>query len=140
MTRLCLDEDGLLHHDFICENSKAFKNRPAVYFLVHAGEVVYVGKAINVHARIGTHMRDREKLFERVYVLHCDREELNALERAYIRKFQPRYNSYSAAHCEVDGERVLATRAAEEPMQSRKNGSSPVATFASVLPRRALSH
>jgi hypothetical protein len=94
MTRaLVLDDHGLLKRDFICQNSTAFRDKPGIYFLVQGkpyddAKIVYVGKAINVHARIGTHIREGRISFERYYVVPCEREELDRLERAYIEKFQ----------------------------------------------------
>jgi hypothetical protein len=72
-----------------------------VYFLIDMGEVVYVGKSINVHDRIRTHMRGevgasparpRRMQFTHFTIHNCSRHDLNELERAYIDALMPRYN------------------------------------------------
>jgi hypothetical protein len=46
------DEGGLLNHDFIVEGSKPYRDQPAIYFLIHGGQVVYVGKSFYVNGSL----------------------------------------------------------------------------------------
>src|SRR5882672_10713467 len=75
------DESGLLNHDFIVESSKPYRDQPAIYFLIHGGEVVYVGRSSNVNLRIGHHINKQQKPFDRYYAVYCDVKDLNRTER-----------------------------------------------------------
>ena len=86
------DENGLFNHDFIVESSKPYRDQPAIYFLIHGGEVVYVGRSSNVNLRIGHHINKQQKPFDRYYAVYCDVKDLDQTERGYIEKFQPKYN------------------------------------------------
>lgn len=60
-----------------------------VYFLLRDGEVVYVGQTTIGLSRIRQH---KDKVFDEVYVLRCDKHELDELEGAYIIKYNQVYN------------------------------------------------
>ena len=63
-----------------------------IYFLLDAGEVVYVGKSINVGGRIREHRRDKLKTFDKFAFVQCKPEDLDETEARYIQEFQPKYN------------------------------------------------
>jgi hypothetical protein len=70
-----------------------FKNvsyllNPGIYVLLLKGKIVYVGQTINMFARLG-HTSHRERDFDTVYFIKCDRLELDRLEALMIRKFNP---------------------------------------------------
>lgn len=72
--------------------STAFSAKPAsgVYFLIRAGKIVYVGKSVNVHARIAEHQKSKE--FDQINFIECPEDHLCRLELMYIRKFNPELN------------------------------------------------
>ena len=60
-----------------------------IYFLVHEGEVVYVGQSCNVASRMLGH---KNKIFDRAFVLPCAASNLNETEAAFIGFFKPKLN------------------------------------------------
>ena len=76
----------------IIENAlKAPTRKSGIYFLIKDGHVVYVGQSQNIAARLGGHgLRFRD--FDSYYFTHCDPEELNKMESAYIKKLSPKWN------------------------------------------------
>jgi hypothetical protein len=63
-----------------------------IYFLVDEAQVVYVGQSVNVTNRIVQHDRDKVMKFDSASHVECAKEELDALEAAYIRMLRPKYN------------------------------------------------
>lgn len=63
-----------------------------IYFLVNDKEVVYVGQTIKGLNRLAAHLDDKEKEFDKIYILPCEPNELDQLEDKFIRKYCPRYN------------------------------------------------
>lgn len=64
-----------------------------VYFLLRAGEVVYVGKTASAWpGRIENHVREAAKDFDDVWYIEVDAGSLDAVEAHYIREYRPRYN------------------------------------------------
>ena len=63
-----------------------------VYFLFRQNEIVYIGQSINVIQRIGAHVTERKKRFDRVLYLPCPQGLLDFYERELIFQFKPRYN------------------------------------------------
>jgi hypothetical protein len=81
----------------ISEELKAlgFKNvsylmNPGVYVLLYNGEVVYVGSTNNPLSRIGMHTYNI--VYNQVYFVRCDSDELTKIEGLLIAKFRPRLN------------------------------------------------
>lgn len=72
-------------------------NECFVYFLVRNNEVVYVGQTRNGVGRIRQH---KDKVFDSVYILNCNSDDLNDLEDMFIVKYNPEYNQVlnSSAH------------------------------------------
>ena len=83
----------------------------AVYMLLRRGVVVYVGQSKALGERLLTHMRGRKRgqinkrnyfganqmvsgfIFDEIWIRPCMMNELDALEVAMIRKYQPKYNT-----------------------------------------------
>lgn len=63
--------------------------RAGVYFLCLGNEVVYVGQATKVGARVGAHF---DKEFDRVYYISCRESELTDYEGAFIYHLKPKLN------------------------------------------------
>lgn len=86
------------------DNLKNIPKRPGIYIMHNAvGDVIYVGKAVNLHNRVRQYFQDPEKLAPktRVQVSHVESietmvvdTEMEALilECNLIKKYRPRYN------------------------------------------------
>lgn len=68
-----------------------------IYFLLHLGAVVYVGKSENIARRIGVHLADTTKDFDAVYYFPWD-GNLGEIEMHWIRKLRPKYNGKRRFH------------------------------------------
>lgn len=77
----------LLDREHIVSNSIPAFPKCGVYFLIKNDEIVYVGRTADLVRRLETHKRWKD--FDRVFYIECPREELNELEKRYIRKFAP---------------------------------------------------
>lgn len=69
----------------------------AVYFLFDGPTVVYVGQTWSALKRIGEHLSDGRKRFDRVAFLPCEQTNRLWLEALYIDHFKPRYNAKDLA-------------------------------------------
>lgn len=66
-----------------------------IYFLIRDEKIVYVGKTSSLGARVGSH--HRSKKFDSARYVHWDASEhVDLTEQAFIRYFQPEYNSFKA--------------------------------------------
>lgn len=63
--------------------------QPGVYFLCKEGEVIYVGQSISPSSRIATHVSERQKDFDRVYLLPTPMSELDQVEASFIHHLRP---------------------------------------------------
>ena len=63
---------------------------PGVYALFHGNELVYVGQAVNVAARIGQHFDSKQ--FTAASYVSVPRDQLNLVERLLLDVFLPRLN------------------------------------------------
>ena len=87
-----------------------------VYFLIKKGEVVYVGQSKQFYSRLMQHVHDDDKEFDSYTFIVCDPEEVNALERNYIKRFKPRYNKTAGARKRVSkSRRAGAVHGAKAP-------------------------
>jgi hypothetical protein len=80
--------DMLLEEEIIA-GAQGYEFACGVYFLVHAGAVVYVGQSINVYARVHSHRQEGFKVFDSFAFTPCEREELDMLESLYIHALCP---------------------------------------------------
>lgn len=69
------------------------KFRPAcgIYFLINEDEIVYVGKSVDLHRRVAEHYA-HWKQFDCYTYIACLPEQLDQLERHYIRDLRPSLN------------------------------------------------
>jgi hypothetical protein len=65
--------------------------RTGIYFLCRDSQVLYVGQSVNAVARISEHVA-RGVAFDAVFFLPCPAEDLNKIERAFIRYLKPPMN------------------------------------------------
>ena len=79
--------DMLLEEEIVA-GSHEHKFSCGVYFLVHAGAVVYVGQSVNVYARVHYHEQSG-RVFDSFAFTLCEREELDMLESLYIHALCP---------------------------------------------------
>lgn len=63
-----------------------------VYFLLEGKEIVYIGQSIDCQKRVGTHIKETAKQFDRACFVPVDRESLNEVEATLIALFKPRHN------------------------------------------------
>lgn len=68
---------------------------PAVYFLYHRGEVVYVGQSRTLTLRVEGHLSEAAKVFDAVAFIRCHFNQLTRIEGHYIRALAPKYNNCS---------------------------------------------
>lgn len=82
---LSLDRDYIL--------SKSFPVFPqcGIYFLIQDDEIVYIGQSVHIPNRLKTH-QGGEKVFNKVFFVECSGNDLDELEKHYIRSFTPKLN------------------------------------------------
>lgn len=107
--------------------------RRGIYFLLHAGEIVYVGQSKNVLGRFNEHILI--KTFDSYFVLELeDDEDLLAAEMHFIEKFKPKYNKtkpssfvFFAPESELPFDRVIERLAAGQSLYgaSKAEGFNP---------------
>ena len=64
------DLENLPSLEEIAVNARPVELTNAVYFLFDRGELVYIGKASNVHERIGQNLRDKQ--FDAYAYIHVE--------------------------------------------------------------------
>lgn len=109
-----------------------------VYFLLRSDEVVYVGKANNLHSRIFAHLKD--KRFDSVVYFECDWRFQSDVEIVFLDHLKPRLNKYLPAQDRVD--EALAHFAGQfdrdyrpnDHRQRRKPKGTPCETCSRVYP------
>lgn len=70
-----------------------------VYFLIRAGEVVYVGQSVDVLHRIARHRREG-RAFDAFSYIECPAGDMDRLEALYIKAFVPEGNLSLGNHRE----------------------------------------
>ena len=81
-------EKGIKFAEEKCETITV-KNKTFVYFLLENDIVVYVGQTRRGIIRPLSH---KDKIFDTIKILYCDKSELDFLEDKYISKYIPKYN------------------------------------------------
>lgn len=76
--------------DAIVAIAKPLHEASGVYFLIHAGAIVYVGQSLNVHARVLDHVGRVE--FDAYAVIPCPADRMGAIESVYIAELRPKHN------------------------------------------------
>jgi hypothetical protein len=87
------DELGLLSEGRILTLGRQHSQRCGVYFLINDNRIVYVGRSVNIEARVGSH--HATKVFTHYAFVECPESHMNALEGLYIEKFDPPLNGRS---------------------------------------------
>ncbi len=82
---------SLLEAKELLASAKPAHQKPCIYFLILAGEIVYVGQTTNLIKRLGRHLQDGKE-FDSYSVVECEKRDLLRLEMAYISELKPRYN------------------------------------------------
>jgi hypothetical protein len=83
--------DRLLTESEVVMASKSPAPRDCgIYFLIKNDRVAYVGKSIDIAARLLSH---RSRGFDRWHWIPCRPEELDLLERRYLDEFLPLWNA-----------------------------------------------
>ena len=80
----------ILERDAILAKALPAANTPGVYFLLLAGEIVYIGQSICPFRRFSDHIADKK--FDAYVFLPCERRDLVNLESYYIGQYKPKYN------------------------------------------------
>lgn len=65
---------------------------PGIYFLCKGKKIQYIGQAVNVSSRIINHISEGVKDFDSVFYVICPIKQLNELESALIKFYQPELN------------------------------------------------
>lgn len=80
--------------------------KPCIYFLFNGNELVYIGKSDNVYKRIGDHIAEGSKKFDRWEYIETYDNEL--LEAHLISILKPKYNKImpDVQHPKFNGENI----------------------------------
>ncbi len=71
-----------------------YKKSHTVYFLISGGEIVYVGRSVDVFKRLGDHSSGYEKkVFDSYFCIKTNEKNVSKIEKKYIIKFKPKYNN-----------------------------------------------
>lgn len=84
-------DHALVSESEVVKRSSPYVTVTGVYFLIRDDRVVYVGKSNDVHGRLRRHAAEKE--FDRVSILRCPTNIIDALEAIYIQLFRPEMNS-----------------------------------------------
>lgn len=68
------------------------KTPPGIYFLCKDKQLVYIGKSIDVLHRIMNHIKQKKKDFDTVFYIAWPETDLDRIETALIRFYNPIYN------------------------------------------------
>jgi hypothetical protein len=63
-----------------------------VYFLFNGRQLQRIGQSTDMFGRIAAHRGDKKIPFDEVRILRCKPEDLDMLEAAYIRRYDPPFN------------------------------------------------
>jgi len=92
VTQEVTQDELLSEASIIAASSVPPRRHSGIYFLIKAGAVMYVGKSVDVHARLAGH---RWRDFDRWHWIPCAPEDLDVLERRYIDAFMSPWNGDS---------------------------------------------
>lgn len=82
----------LLTEQELLKISRKVTKSKGVYFLIDGNDIVYVGKSNNIVSRIGEHLHEKTKNFNRYYTHPNLNNSTYIMEELYIRLFRPKYN------------------------------------------------
>jgi excinuclease UvrABC nuclease subunit len=92
--------DMLSIQQIIVAKQENTQRRCGVYFLVKDDVVLYVGKSVNVDARIAQHRLS--KSFDSYTFIECSEADLDTVERGYIEELNPPLNKKMRQDLKVD--------------------------------------
>jgi len=75
----------------IIKNSIDFTPVIGVYFLIHENIITYIGKSTHIRRRVIQHQNDG-RVFNAYSFILCGVDELDIIEKLYIRLFDPKEN------------------------------------------------
>ena len=85
-----IDDGKLLELPNLLKRSIPLAGTPGIYFLFANGQLMYVGRSINLWRRIEEHKR---RSFDSYSFVPCQVADLTRLEARYIDKFKPPWNT-----------------------------------------------
>ena len=74
--------------DVLCSKIDFAQTR-GIYFLIHKNEIIYIGKSIHIFRRITQHYLNKKE-FDAFFYFKCNIDDMDALEKFYIKKFKPK--------------------------------------------------
>jgi len=85
------------HYHYLAERqvkNNIIERSSYIYFLFddEEGEIVYIGKTIDIFSRIGAHNTDKKKKFSSFVYYRCFSGDLDRVETFLIDWFRPKYN------------------------------------------------
>lgn len=87
-------QEGLLSKEEILALALPGGRLSGLYFLIHKGEIVYVGRSDNVIGRVASHISAGDKDFDSFAYLPAGRIR----EGHYVHLFNPKHNKMWAKH------------------------------------------
>jgi predicted DNA-binding transcriptional regulator AlpA len=94
------------------------KQVTGIYFLFDDDELVYIGQSSNIMQRVGAHLYEAVKGFNKVAYIAIERARLDEIEAAMIRKFRPPYNDLYPETLQRAG--AIARQREQESIKSLK--------------------
>lgn len=88
---------SLVSESDLIEKSLSYGDACGVYFLIKDKVIVYIGQSINIASRITQH---RDKEFDSVSYVACEKSELDILESLYILAYKPPLNGIAGGNGE----------------------------------------
>lgn len=86
---------ALVSQEDLIDKSLSYGDACGVYFLIKNKKIVYIGQSINIASRVTQH---RDKDFDSVSYVSCDRSELDVLESLYILAYKPPLNGIAGGN------------------------------------------
>lgn len=80
------------------------KSPSGIYFLCKNSVIQYIGQAVSINNRVGNHLKDGLKDFNKVFFITCPEANLFSLETALIRYFKPPLNISSTKNSPTNSE------------------------------------
>jgi len=84
-----------------------------IYFLYKEEKLVYIGKSVNVLLRVGSHVSQKIKMFDKALFIKVFEKDLGEFEKKLINHFKPIYNKL----CSIE---TLGYEAVEEVIKKLK--------------------
>lgn len=89
---------SLVPESALIEKSLSYGDACGVYFLIKDMAIVYIGQSINIASRITQH---RDKEFDSVSYVACEKSEMDILESLYILAYKPPLNGIAGGNGQI---------------------------------------